>query len=239
MGATAVSILAWHEISDRPSPTAVPPRRFAAQVDLLRDMGLAPVPLEEGASAGGRGVALTFDDGHLETYTRAYPILAGRGLTATVYVATGFVSTAGWFEPGGRPMTWAMVRELHRSGWTIGSHTVRHGRLTGLDDAGLERELTASRAALEDALGSPCRHFCAPYGDMDDRVRQAALAAGYRTLALSVPVRHRLRETAGVLARSGVYPGTSWWAFRVKARGWDARIRGRALASRGGAAGAD
>lgn len=221
-----MSVLAWHEIAERPTSTAVTPRRFAAQIDLLADMGLPVVGLAESMTRSGRGVALTFDDGHLETYTEAYPLLARRGLTATVYVVTGLVATSAWFEPGGRPMNWSMIRELHAAGWTIGSHTVSHPRLTEAGDETLRQELAASRAALEDALGSPCRHFCAPYGAMDQRVLDAVLAAGYRSAALSLPARFRYGDASGVLPRSGVYPGTSWWRFRLKARGWDVTLRG-------------
>jgi len=207
LGACSITVLAWHEISGRKSSTAVTPRRFAAQIDLLADMGLQFVSLADAAARTRRGVALTFDDGHLETYTEAYPLLARRDLTATVYVVTGLVSTSAWFEPGGRPMNWSMIRELHAAGWTIGSHTVRHPRLTEVGDEALRQELSASRAALEDALGSPCRHFCAPYGAMDQRVLNAARAA----------------------LRSGIYPATSLWRFRLKARGWDQALRGGRL----------
>jgi peptidoglycan/xylan/chitin deacetylase (PgdA/CDA1 family) len=144
-------------------------------------------------------------------------------------VVTGLVSTSAWFEPGGRSMNWSMIRELHAAGWTIGSHTVRHSRLTEVGDELLRQELSASRAALEDALGSPCRHFCAPYGAMDQRVLDAARDAGYTSAALSLPARSKLRDASMVLLRSGIYPATSWWRFRLKARGWDQALRGGSL----------
>lgn len=226
LGAAALTVLAYHEISGRRTPTSVSPRRFAAQMDLMGDLGLAVVPLADAAARGRHGVALTFDDGHLETYSEAFPVLAQRGLVATVYVASGFVSSQNWFEPGGRPMTWGMIRELSDAGWTIGSHTIRHTLLTGVDDRTLAHELNGSRAVLEDALGTPCRHFCAPYGAMDQRVLDAVREAGYATAALSLPARHQLKDAGGVVPRSGIYPGTGWWKFRMKVRGWDLRLRG-------------
>ncbi len=230
LGLQAVTVLAYHEIAARATPTAVSPRRFEAQVQLLQDMGRLLRGLQEAvAGQQRRTVAITFDDGHLETYTRAYPILSSRGIPATVYVATGFVSTQNWFEPGGRPMTWAMIRELAEAGWTVGSHSVSHARLTQLADRELREELVVSRRTLEDAMGQPCRHFCAPYGDMDQRVLEAAREAGFLTAALSLPARHALPDSRGVVLRSGIYPGTGWTAFRLKARGWDRHLRGGSL----------
>ena len=217
------------------NPEVGDPLRPAAPLELIDSVrwgeGLRITGREQrnGTPGAPLYLALTFDDGHLETYTEAYPLLARRDLTATVYVVTGLVSTSAWFEPGGRPMNWSMIRELHAAGWTIGSHTVRHPRLTEVGDELLCQELYASRAALEDALGSPCRHFCAPYGAMDQRVLDAARAAGYTSAALSLPARFKFRDPSMVLLRSGVYPATSWWRFRLKARGWDQTLRGGSL----------
>ena len=190
-------------------------------------MGLAVVSLDDAVHHPRRGVALTFDDGYRDTYTTAFPLLAERSLTATVYVVTGFVSTDAWFEPGGGAMTWAMLREMMRAGWDIGSHTVSHRRLVNLPRGELRAELRDSRAVLEDRLGLPCRHFCAPAGDMDLVVLEEALASGYETAALSVPPRHLVpARHPAVIWRSGVYRETTWLAYRIKARGWDRWLRG-------------
>lgn len=219
-----MSVLAWHAIGGE-GPASVPVDRFRRQLDLLSRAGRTVVPLR--AARGGRrgAVALTFDDGHLETWSTAFPMLAERGWVATVYVATDWISSGRWFEPRGRGMTWEMVAELGRSGWTVGSHSRSHARLTSLSDAALREELAGSRAVVEDRLGGPCHDFCAPYGDLDGRVLEAARAAGYRTTAVSAPARHPLPPGAPDLVwRSGIYGTTPLWVFRLKARGLDPRL---------------
>jgi peptidoglycan/xylan/chitin deacetylase (PgdA/CDA1 family) len=189
-------------------------------------MEIQVVSLAQAAEAPPSGAALTLDGGHRETYTTVYPILAHRGLTATVYVATGFVSSGRRTGSGGAGMTWSMLRELSEAGWTVGSHGVFHRGLVGLPDQELERELVESRTALADSLGRPCRHFSAPGGAMDRRVLDAVQAAGYATAALSLPARPELPGGAGVVYRSELRRNTPWWLFRAKARGWEVRIRG-------------
>jgi peptidoglycan/xylan/chitin deacetylase (PgdA/CDA1 family) len=39
----------------------------------------------------GRHVLVTFDDGYIDNYTTAFPLLRGHGLPATFFVATGFI----------------------------------------------------------------------------------------------------------------------------------------------------
>ncbi len=216
-----MTVLAYPPIAEPSLPTALPPRRFAAQLDLLGDMGLPVIPLAAAVSRPGPGIAVTFDGGHRQIYSLAYPLLASRGLVATVYVMTGHVSSPGPLPGGGQAMSWAMLRELAQAGWTIGSHGVRSARLTALTGETLAAELVASREALEAGLGVPCLNFCPPWGDMDERVLTAIRAAGYMTAALTVAGRHPLRAAPGIVARIGISRETGWWRFRLKARGWD------------------
>jgi peptidoglycan/xylan/chitin deacetylase (PgdA/CDA1 family) len=65
--------------------------------------------------------------------------------------------------------------------------------MPGLSDAELARELTDSRAALEDALGEPVTGFAYPYGAWDARCAAAVKAAGY-AYALTTDTGWALRD---------------------------------------------
>ena len=61
--------------------------------------GLGILGQESGATArGGRPLcAITFDDGWRDVYDNVYPLLRSHGMTATVFLPTGFIGTRNWF----------------------------------------------------------------------------------------------------------------------------------------------
>ena len=98
-------ILMYHRVADLardPYQLAVSPAHFAQQlehlkhtctvlplidlVDALRSKALPPRP-----------VAITFDDGYVDNYREAYPLLKAAGLPATIYIVSGKLDTAGEF----------------------------------------------------------------------------------------------------------------------------------------------
>lgn len=81
-----------------------------------------------------------------------------------------------------QPMSWQQLREMHDSGFEIGSHGVHHRMLAKLPQAELEFELRESKAVLERELGAPVSLIAYPvggYSAFDDRVIDATAAAGY------------------------------------------------------------
>ena len=70
-------------------------------------------------------------------------------------------------------MDWEQLRSLDPRLVTIGSHTLTHPILTGLDDHQIELELVESRRLLEQRLQRPVEYFCYPNGSHDQRVQRA------------------------------------------------------------------
>jgi len=129
--------------------------------------------------------AITFDDAYTSVYERAYPILAERRLTGTVFVVAGRIGGINeWDRAAGdcpEPlMTAEQIKRLSDVGFEIGSHSLTHPHLTELSDTDLKRELTDSKHVLEELIGGEVPAFSYPYGQYDDRVLAAVAAAGYK-----------------------------------------------------------
>jgi peptidoglycan/xylan/chitin deacetylase (PgdA/CDA1 family) len=225
-----ILVLSYHAISDDwPSPLSVRPAELERHVRRLLDRGYRAMTVSEAVhgSASERVLALTFDDAYRSVAANARPLLDRLGVPATVFAVTNYTDTGalqtwpgltGWaYGPYARelePMSWDELAELADSGWEVGSHTRSHAPLASLNAAELAEELAGSRLRCEQVLGRLCLSLAYPYGEHDDRVVDAARAAGYTT-ACTVPdglrPAHPLRWP-----RIGVYRDDTPFTFAAK-----------------------
>lgn len=96
------------------------------------------------------------------------------------------------FAPPGRlMMTWDEVRDLHRRGHTVGSHTLSHPNVAQAAPEDQRRELVESKRRLEEELGTPVRHFSYPSPRLQPHWTAATVAvcaeAGYETAVTTTP----------------------------------------------------
>ena len=115
-------------------------------------------------------LVITFDDGYLDNYEIAAPILKKLDLPACFFIATDFIGsnhTTWWDKQDGVTsiwMDWDQVRQLRSWGFEVAAHTKNHvdlGKVTG--DEALE-EIRGSKERLEKELSEQIDLFCYPYG---------------------------------------------------------------------------
>jgi peptidoglycan/xylan/chitin deacetylase (PgdA/CDA1 family) len=109
------------------------------------------------------------------------PLLERLGVRGTFYVSPGLLGRQHPQVAGdeGRLLDADEAGALAEAGMELGSHAMSHRDLRLLDDDELAGELQDSKAAVEKITGRPCRTLAYPYGLYDERVTQAAAAAGY------------------------------------------------------------
>jgi len=162
---------------------------FARQMTALARAGWRAISLSEfandGAPHAARTFLLTFDDGYASLAEHAYPLLADLGFTATTFLITDYVGRTNTWDVRYTwnrlvHLTWNEVERWRARGFDFGSHGATHRRLTWLDDAVVQADLSSSREMLGARLGADAGRVIAyPFGAVDARIAQQAEAAGY------------------------------------------------------------
>lgn len=224
-------ILMYHIVaeprSEREARYCCPPERFAAQMRHLRASGTPLVSLDDIAAAletrtePPDGVAVTFDDGFVDTFRNAMPILVRHGIPATMFaVAHRTGASNDWMACRGFPerslMGAADLRAMRAAGVTIGSHTCTHPRLPDIGAQRQSDEIRGSKAVLEDLLGEPVLHLAYPFGLFDESSVHAAQEAGYRTACTTRSGFNGAGIDAFRLRRIEVFGADRMWQFRQK-----------------------
>jgi peptidoglycan/xylan/chitin deacetylase (PgdA/CDA1 family) len=152
------------------------------------------VPLSEQVAACHQGrelsgtVSITFDDGYLDNFEVAAPILRSLGLPATFFITSGFVGSrvvAPWDvdlvrQPGW--MSWDNVRSLVSQGFEIGAHTATHIDMGRADGETMRAELELSRQRIKEELGISAQLFAYPFGgpeNISERARDLVRELGF------------------------------------------------------------
>jgi len=166
---------------------------FDAQLALLRRLGYQTVTVAEIVAAlHGEGVlpkrpiAITFDDGWVEQYNVAFPLLQKYDMKATFYILSSYTT-------GERYVTWEQLEALRDAGTEIGSHTRTHVNLLAVSEETAGYEISASKSVLEEKLGITVVSLAYPYGLYSGSTVALTQQAGYRAaVALGPSPQHSL-----------------------------------------------
>lgn len=182
--AYAIPILMYHEIGNGPNSLYVPEDKFRTQMDYLYKSGYHTVTVSQALELLASGkipaktIVLTFDDGYVSCYTKAWPIMKEFGFTGTFYVVSSFSDRYNY-------LTWEQLRTMQEAGLEIGSHSQHHPSLKTSSASIQSEEILGSKKILEEKLGVPIKAFCYPIGAYNDNTLKLVKEAGY-TSAVTV-----------------------------------------------------
>lgn len=216
-------VLCYHAVGTvlpgDPYGLSVAPEAFRRQMELVASGRFGRAVTLGGARLDGSPeIAVTFDDGFLDTLTTAAPVLASLGLPFTVAVTASFVRE-------GKPphMSVAGLRALAAlPGAEIGAHGANHRRMAECGDDELARELSESRAFLQEALGRSATTMTWPHGSASRRAADFARRAGFVRAGCSLYGVNQPGREPLLLKRTEITGFDSESDFAAKCSGgWD------------------
>jgi peptidoglycan/xylan/chitin deacetylase (PgdA/CDA1 family) len=171
-----VPILMYHYISAPPTANdrlryslSVNPAMFEAQLQALQEHGFSTVTLRDlyqhlatGQPLPQRPIVLTFDDGYLDNYLNAFPLLKKYGMTGTFFVLTGRADAG---DPA--YLSWDMIQELSNAGMDIQLHAREHYDLRNRSYEWLVFNLIGGRQSIEGHTGRPVNFIAYTSGKYD------------------------------------------------------------------------
>ena len=183
--AKSVSILLFHRVSDefRDSVT-IGVEQFDSLIGFLAKnyhiLTLDDILNSQPPITIKPHVVITFDDGYLDNYANAVPILLKHGISATFFISTDKITNNTAFDhdleqlgTGLDNMNWDQVRKMKEWGFDIGSHTVTHPRLSLLDTSALKVELEESQKTIKEELDIEKVMFAYTHGGKKDFTLEA------------------------------------------------------------------
>ena len=177
-----IPVLMYHSIDyEKGNELRVPKEKFRQQMSLLKEKGYTTLTLNElygffinGNPIPEKSVVITFDDGYVDNYYNAYPILKEFHFNAVVFVITNNIDKVKNY------LTSDQIIELDNNGVEIESHTVNHEKLSTLGYDKQFETLKNSKEFLENLLNKSIDYIAYPYGDWNKNTLLAVRNANYK-----------------------------------------------------------
>lgn len=218
----SIPILLYHRVGPELDNLTISVKRFRNDMETLHEKGYQALSLEQvqyrlhdpAATLPNKPIVITFDDGYLDNYTNAFPILLEYSMKASFYIITSMVGQD-------NRMTSAQIREMASEGMDFGSHTVTHRPLAELASQDIDFELNRSKSDLEQLLGKSVNFIAYPCGSYSEETLKATKKAGYlggfstryglaafndNLLIRRIPIFHFDRSISYVMLRKGLLP---------------------------------
>jgi peptidoglycan/xylan/chitin deacetylase (PgdA/CDA1 family) len=113
-------------------------------------------------------LSFTFDDGTVDHFTQAAPMLEKNGLRGTFFIVINWIGK-------GNKLTWEQVKSLSERGHEIGNHSLRHWNLASTAEKGdlinLEKEIVDPIGIIREKIGVAPVTFAYPLNARNPQVQ--------------------------------------------------------------------
>lgn len=179
-------------------------------------------------------VAVSFDDGYLDNFENAAPILLKYQVPCTFFVSTEKIRLNKPFEHdfkslgfGLDNMSWQQIRTMRDWGFHFGSHTMNHVNLADINDEDALFELTGSLNQIRENLEQKQVYIAYPFGGKHHITRsriKMIKEVGYQACFSAYGGLNGNHMDLFNIKRIGINWGFDKMAFRARLRGWDKTV---------------
>lgn len=176
-----VPVLYYHSVdpSERNEVT-ISPEHLKEQLEYIKSQGYVTLTMTElmnyildNKEIPEKSIVITFDDGYMDNYNNAYPILKELDMKATIFVIANGIDD-------GYYLSSEQLKEMSDNGIDIVSHTFSHPYLTDLSYDEQLKEFKDSKEKIEGITGKDVFAIAYPFGYLNDDSVKAAKEAGYK-----------------------------------------------------------
>lgn len=175
-----VPVLYYHSITEPEiNEVTMSPDKLRTQLKYIKDQGYITLTMSELKSyllndspIPKNSIVITFDDGYMDNYLNAFPILKELNMNATIFCITSNLD-------GSYYLSKEAIKEMSDYGIDIESHTVSHPNFDKMTYEKQLTELKESKKTLESITGKTVDSIAYPFGNFNDDSVKAAKDAGY------------------------------------------------------------
>ena len=179
-------IMMYHMISNQPkkgkkSGLRVTPEMFEKQLSYFKDNGWKFIKMSElkDHENDTKVVAITFDDGYLDNYTQAFPLLKKYDACATLYLVIDRHQNDWSIKKNPKHNTGVLAEEeklsddnikemLYSGVFELGGHTITHPYLPNIPLDDKKHEMIECKNILETTFNTKVSSFAYPFGIYND-----------------------------------------------------------------------
>lgn len=176
-----IPVLYYHSVDkNAANEVTITPEKLQEQLDYINDNNYVTITMtelydhiENNKPIPEKSILITFDDGYMNNYTEAFPMLKELNMTATIFCVGNSLD-------GSYYLSEEAIKEMSDYGIDIESHTVNHVHLDTMSYDEQLLELKNSKNILEKITGKEVLSLAYPFGDYNDNTIKAAKDAGYK-----------------------------------------------------------
>jgi len=193
-----LSIIQYQNVSDRAhlNKMWLPIGAFIKQIEYLSANNFQGLSIDEAIDymlkknelKAKQPISLTFDNGYMDFYEHAFPVISDHGFPGTVLISPEKVGKEVDIGTNKVPyLTWGILKELLRNNVTIGAYEDYATKLKDVPEDVIQKHIVEYKKILEDKLGEEIRYFGIKEGVPNSKIRDLLISEGYKAFLTECP----------------------------------------------------